>query len=622
MAERVTIEIVAVDMAGSVIQGITGGIVEGFGKLATAAVATFVAAVSGAVVALGELAEAGGEAELVQARFNSLVDSSNLSGFKDEMIDFATALAKVTRFEDENILEAQALLATYTEIGEEAFPTVLEATLDLAEFMKTDATSAAQSLGRAFSDIEGGSLSLLKRSRLLTAEQVEMAEKMAESGDVAGAQALVIEALDQKIGGLAETMGDTFEGQKTIFMNALNDIKEELGTQLLPVLTPIVERFTELATKYAPMLSEAFERYVIPVVEKSAEVFEGLLDALDEGRIVEFFEGVDWKGAVKSMLDNIADAFRGTGAEWAQVTNQLIVKFDDAIDWSVLGPAMVEGFQVEVIPFLRDYFSNLDWKDVFFAVSPLDEFGELFSGFDWATIINNMMTNLSRAITGKISLVRNAFVSSFNEIVAGVMGVLAPFPAMVIAQIITWVSPIYNALSLIVKAFFNSFQLAAQQAIAALEGMKQAVFNAVKNFIAYIRSAITDLSISIKVNIPNFAALAEKIADGMAMVNAALNGGGTKGGKSTGGGSGQKTGSGRAAGGPVTAGRTYLVGEQGMELFTPNQSGTITPNNKLGGGDLTFVYAPQMSLGNRYEFEQQILPVMDKWWRNQKMGFA
>ena len=39
----------------------------------------------------------------------------------------------------------------------------------------------------------------------------------------------------------------------------------------------------------------------------------------------------------------------------------------------------------------------------------------------------------------------------------------------------------------------------------------------------------------------------------------------------------------RAAGGPVRAGGTYLVGERGPELFTPNSSGNITPNSGLGG---------------------------------------
>jgi len=37
-----------------------------------------------------------------------------------------------------------------------------------------------------------------------------------------------------------------------------------------------------------------------------------------------------------------------------------------------------------------------------------------------------------------------------------------------------------------------------------------------------------------------------------------------------------------AQGGTVTAGRPYLVGEKGAELFVPNQTGTIVPNDKLG----------------------------------------
>lgn len=43
-------------------------------------------------------------------------------------------------------------------------------------------------------------------------------------------------------------------------------------------------------------------------------------------------------------------------------------------------------------------------------------------------------------------------------------------------------------------------------------------------------------------------------------------------------------GGGRAAGGPVSSGTTYLVGERGPELFTPNRGGSIIPN---GAGSIT-----------------------------------
>jgi hypothetical protein len=43
----------------------------------------------------------------------------------------------------------------------------------------------------------------------------------------------------------------------------------------------------------------------------------------------------------------------------------------------------------------------------------------------------------------------------------------------------------------------------------------------------------------------------------------------------------------RANGGPVMGGGTYLVGERGPELFTPSSSGNITPNNAMGGANIT-----------------------------------
>ena len=45
---------------------------------------------------------------------------------------------------------------------------------------------------------------------------------------------------------------------------------------------------------------------------------------------------------------------------------------------------------------------------------------------------------------------------------------------------------------------------------------------------------------------------------------------------------------GRALGGTVQSGRPYIVGEKGAEMFTPGQTGSITPNDKMGGTNVTF----------------------------------
>ena len=43
----------------------------------------------------------------------------------------------------------------------------------------------------------------------------------------------------------------------------------------------------------------------------------------------------------------------------------------------------------------------------------------------------------------------------------------------------------------------------------------------------------------------------------------------------------------KAIGGSVQAGKPYIVGERGAEMFVPNQSGSIVPNGALGGGSVS-----------------------------------
>ena len=51
----------------------------------------------------------------------------------------------------------------------------------------------------------------------------------------------------------------------------------------------------------------------------------------------------------------------------------------------------------------------------------------------------------------------------------------------------------------------------------------------------------------------------------------------------------------RANGGPVSAGGSYVVGEKGPEMFTPSRSGTIIPNNAMGGVTNNIVVNVDMS---------------------------
>ena len=67
---------------------------------------------------------------------------------------------------------------------------------------------------------------------------------------------------------------------------------------------------------------------------------------------------------------------------------------------------------------------------------------------------------------------------------------------------------------------------------------------------------------------------------------------------------------GRAEGGPVIAGRSYVVGEVGPELFTPSTSGNITPNSAMGGN--TYNINVNAGVGDPRAIGQQIVEYVKK----------
>jgi lambda family phage tail tape measure protein len=133
------------------------------------------------------------------------------------------------------------------------------------------------------------------------------------------------------------------------------------------------------------------------------------------------------------------------------------------------------------------------------------------------------------------------------------------------------------------QKYQNSAKTAAQQAQSYFDTFTRGFEDAIVRFVQTGKLSFKDLANSI---IAEFArAQANRMAGSILGFVGKFFGGG---GFGTGYGYGNlDIGGFLASGGPVRAGNNYIVGEEGPELFVPKSSGTIVPNDMLGGGSQT-----------------------------------
>jgi hypothetical protein len=66
----------------------------------------------------------------------------------------------------------------------------------------------------------------------------------------------------------------------------------------------------------------------------------------------------------------------------------------------------------------------------------------------------------------------------------------------------------------------------------------------------------------------------------------------------------------KAIGGPVQAGQPYVVGERGPEMFVPNQSGSIVPNGRMGGGGIVVNQTVNISTGVQQTVRAEVMQML------------
>jgi hypothetical protein len=77
----------------------------------------------------------------------------------------------------------------------------------------------------------------------------------------------------------------------------------------------------------------------------------------------------------------------------------------------------------------------------------------------------------------------------------------------------------------------------------------------------------------------------------------------------------------KAEGGYVSSNTPYIVGEKGPELFVPNNSGTIVPNNELGAGSTyNYSFTINAASGNTQDLVTEIKSVLVQLETNRKVS--
>ena len=126
----------------------------------------------------------------------------------------AAALQQLTRFGDEEIIEAQALIASFVK-EEGAIKAATIATLDLAEAKKFNLVSAADLISKTL----GSSTNALTRYGIEVTGAVGSTERLTS----------LTENIAKVFGGRAQKATETFSGKVQQLSNAFGDMQEEIG---------------------------------------------------------------------------------------------------------------------------------------------------------------------------------------------------------------------------------------------------------------------------------------------------------------------------------------------------------------------------------------------------------
>ena len=124
--------------------------------------------------------------------------------------------------------------------GNDVFNQATRTIADMSTALGQDTKSSAMQLGKALNDPIKGITALQRVGVSFTAGQKDQIKAMVASGDVMGAQKIILGELNKEFGGSAEAAGKTLPGQLNILKARLSEVAQGIAEKLIPVLTQVV----------------------------------------------------------------------------------------------------------------------------------------------------------------------------------------------------------------------------------------------------------------------------------------------------------------------------------------------------------------------------------------------
>ena len=233
----------------------------------------------GKAIAAGAAAGVAGLVALGVSAFNAAEESARIGRETERVIrttgasawtsakqvsELAGAMSDKTGADDEAIQSGANLLLTFTNIqnaageGNDVFDQTTQAALDMSTALGTDMSAAAIQLGKAINDPIKGVTALAKSGVSFTEQQRAQIKVLTESGDVLGAQKIVLAEVQKEFAGAAEAAGTPLDKLRVKFGN----LQEEVGARLIPAVTtaatfigdnmgPALEKASAFVTEHA-----------------------------------------------------------------------------------------------------------------------------------------------------------------------------------------------------------------------------------------------------------------------------------------------------------------------------------------------------------------------------------